>query len=437
MAKWFSQLRSVPAEKMQDAALTPQQMQLLGAIDFSKSSGDAWGKIGKEGVLRYMQDSLKKNYGTDDLSKFRYVENAGVPGGYSLDWEGRQPARFDFKDSIKKAGLQFGTMTAGGGEDPRVLAASGGSGDGLGNRIAPMNAAESLNFGQTWEGKGGTGFAFFRKPDGSVGIKTGGLQSNDKGDIISALGVLGAAFGAQALAGASGAAGGAAAGAAEGAAAAGAAEGAAAAGALDLGGGLAMTADGAITGTTMAGGAGMSGAALDATIAGSGLGYTGPTSFGVLDQEVLAKYGMQSGVGINNGVTFGVVDQAAIASAKGNLAAGAGGLAPAGGGGGGAAPPATPPSGLGSGPITGSKLGDMLLKQGASAALSGLIASGGSEAPSAPSSGRSPESITKAVSEMPDPIAQQRARKRSLTEQLGRRGRASTIMTKPSGRLGG
>jgi hypothetical protein len=424
MAKWFSQLRSVPAEKMQDAALTPQQMQLLGAIDFGKSSGDAWGKIGKEGVLRYMQDSLRKNYGTDDLSKFRYIEDKGAPGGYRLDWEGRKPVTglvSAFGDSARSMGI---TMGAGAGD------ASDGGG------LQAMNPSDALSFGATWEGKGGTGFNFFRKPDGSVGIKTGGLQSNDKGDIISALGVLGAAFGAQALTGASGAAGGAAAGAAEGAAAAGAAEGAAAAGALDLGGGLAMTADGAITGTTMAGGAGMSGAALDATIAGSGLGYTGPTSFGVLDQEVLAKYGMQSGVGINNGMTFGVVDQAAVASAKGNLAAGTGGIAPAGGGGG-SAPPATPPSGLGSGPITGSKLGDMLLKQGASAALSGLISSGGSEAPSAPSSGRPPESITKAVSEMPDPIAQQRARKRSLTEQLGRRGRASTIMTKPSGRLGG
>jgi hypothetical protein len=43
---------------------------------------------------------------------------------------------------------------------------------------------------------------------------------------------------------------------------------------------------------------------------------------------------------------------------------------------------------------------------------------------------------TKAVSEMPDPLAQNRARKRSLVEQLGRRGRASTILTSPSGRLG-
>jgi hypothetical protein len=429
MAKWFSQLRSVPAEKMQDAALTPQQMQLLGAIDFGKSSGDAWGKIGKEGVLRYMQDSLKKNYGTDDLSKFRYVEDKGAPGGYRLDWEGRKPVTglvSAFGDSARSMGITMGP----------------GSGEGAdGGGLQAMNPSDALSFGATWEGKGGTGFNFFRKPDGSVGIKTGGLQSNDKGDIISALGVLGAAFGAQALAGASGAAGGAAAGAAEGAAAAGAAEGAAAAGTLDLGGGLAMTADGAITGTTMAGGAGMSGAALDATIAGSGLGYTGPTSFGVLDQEVLAKYGMQSGVGINNGgMTFGVVDQGVAANAR-NLLPAAEGLAPAGGaaggGAGGGSTPAPAGGGLGSGPITGSKLGDMLLKQGASAALSGLISSGGSEAPQPPSTSRSPESITKAVSEMPDPIAQQRARKRSLTEQLGRRGRASTIMTKPSGRLGG
>lgn len=272
-------------------ALTPQQQQILNAIDMANSSGDAWATLGPEGVLAYMQDSLRKNYGTDDLSKFRYVPVEGVPGGYGLDWEGRQQnVPFDFKQTLRNAGLRFGTMTAGGGEDPRVLNASGDSGDGLGNQIALMNAAEGLNFGQTWEGKGGTGFAFYRKPDGSVGIKTGSLQSNDKGDIISALAVLGAAFGAQALTGAAGGAGAAAgtAGAAEGAAAAGAAgaggAGAAAgtAGLVDLGGGLMMAADGSIVGTTLAGGAGMSGAALEGLISGAGAagtaGVTGAVS---------------------------------------------------------------------------------------------------------------------------------------------------------------
>jgi len=39
----------------------------------------------------------------------------------------------------------------------------------------------------------------------------------------------------------------------------------------------------------------------------------------------------------------------------------------------------------------------------------------------------------KPVTEMPDPLAQQEAKKRALTEQMARRGRASTIMTAPSG----
>jgi len=41
---------------------------------------------------------------------------------------------------------------------------------------------------------------------------------------------------------------------------------------------------------------------------------------------------------------------------------------------------------------------------------------------------------------MPDPLAQESARKQALTEQLARRGRASTILTDAgggSGKLGG
>jgi hypothetical protein len=44
------------------------------------------------------------------------------------------------------------------------------------------------------------------------------------------------------------------------------------------------------------------------------------------------------------------------------------------------------------------------------------------------------------VTGMPDPLAQEAARKKSLIEQVSRRGRASTILTEnsnPSGRLGG
>lgn len=38
---------------------------------------------------------------------------------------------------------------------------------------------------------------------------------------------------------------------------------------------------------------------------------------------------------------------------------------------------------------------------------------------------------------MPDPLAQQEAQRRKIAEQLGRRGRASTILTSPSDTLGG
>lgn len=43
-----------------------------------------------------------------------------------------------------------------------------------------------------------------------------------------------------------------------------------------------------------------------------------------------------------------------------------------------------------------------------------------------------------AVKEMPDPLAQQEAMKRKIIEQTARTGRASTILTSPSGgKLGG
>jgi hypothetical protein len=429
MAKWINKTRAVPAETLQEASLTPQQRQLLAAVDFSNSSGDAWGAIGKEGVLRYMQDSLKRGYGTNNLSDFRYIEAPNVPGGYMLDWEGRQAPVADFKQLLKAGGRSIGWV----GGSP-----AGDSSDGSAMTLA--NPSEGLNFGATWEGKGGTTFGFYRKPDGSVGIRTGSAQSNETGDIIAMASILAGGY----FAGTAGAAGQAAGSAAGSAAGTAAAEGAATAGMVDLGGGLAMTADGAITGTTMAGGAGMSGAAVDGVISGATLGgYTGPTSFGVIDPEIAARYGLNSGVGFNNGgMSFGVLDQGIAANAR-NIAAGAGGMVPAGGAGGGGG--GTTGGGAVEGGksvidklgslTTGNKLGDMVLSSAASSALGKLIASDAPEMPALTE--RKPESITKAVSEMPDPLAQQRARRRSLTEQLGRRGRASTIMTRPSGRLGG
>lgn len=69
----------------------------------------------------------------------------------------------------------------------------------------------------------------------------------------------------------------------------------------------------------------------------------------------------------------------------------------------------------------------------ASAATSTLL--GGLLAPDAP---EPPQMKQTSITAMPDPMAQEKARKRSTIEQLSRRGRASTILTQPSGgRLGG
>jgi hypothetical protein len=193
---------------------TPWQQQIGNAIDYSSSSGGAWDAIGRDGVISYIGDSLNKAYGTNDLSQFRYVEDAGAPGGYRLQWGGMQ-APTGLTGALRQGALSTGLLMG---------APSGNGSDG--SSMTAGNAADALGFGATWEGEGGTGFNFYRKPDGSVGIKTGGLQSNETGDIIAALAILGGGYmaGTGALGGA--AAGGA--GAAEGAAAAGAAEGAAA-----------------------------------------------------------------------------------------------------------------------------------------------------------------------------------------------------------------
>ena len=79
-----------------------------------------------------------------------------------------------------------------------------------------------------------------------------------------------------------------------------------------------------------------------------------------------------------------------------------------------------------------SKLGDTAINAGASAAVSSLL-SPKRNSSNAPSAEKLPPLIG-----MPDPLAQEEARKRALIEQMSRRGRASTIMTQPSdGRLGG
>jgi hypothetical protein len=313
-------LKTATAPAPFQSSSAPWQQQLAGAIDFGNSSGDAWNTIGKDGVINYMGDELQQNYGTRNLSDFRYIEDASVPGGYRLDWQGRKPAT-GFLSGIKDATRSFGVTT------------SGVAGDGSDGGLTPMNPTDALSFGATWEGKGGTGFNFYRKPDGSVGIKTGGLQSNDKGDIISALAVLGAAFGAQALTGASGAAGGAAAGAAEGAAAAGAGS-AGTAGAVGSGAGF--IGEGALSGIgawdatlaaspswTAAGG--MAGGAA-AGASGGGGGGAATTGGGFVGE------GAASGIPAWDG------------AAGSGVAGGAGSVGGLGGGGsGGAAPTGTPP----------------------------------------------------------------------------------------------
>jgi hypothetical protein len=278
----------------------PWQDQLAGAIDFGNSSGDAWNTIGRDGVIDYMGNELQENFGTRNLSDFRYIEDATAPGGYRLDWAGRKPVT-GFLGAIGDAARSTG-ITA--GSD--------------GGQLEAMDPSKALSFGATWEGKGGTGFNFYRKPDGSVGIETGGLQSNDKGDIIAALATLagGYALGTGLAAGTAGAG------------AAGAAEGA-------VGSGAGFVGEGALSGvgawdaalaaspswTAGAAGAGAAGAA------GSGGGGAATTGGGFVGE------GAASGIPAWDG--------AAGSGVAG--AGGAGGTATMGSGGSGGATAGTPP----------------------------------------------------------------------------------------------
>lgn len=190
-----------------------------------------------------------------------------------------------------------------------------------------------------------------------------------------------------------------------------------------------------------AAGAGAAGAGAGAgagsgagAIAGQGITYTasGAPVFGVVDTAIM-------GPGISftaaGAPVFGVVDTAIPGVVSGPVGTAAGGAAAAAGGGGGAG---SSKAGLGS--IFGSKLGEQALGAVASTAVGKLLGSGAEAMPPPPTIPKDPPKAaakTKAVSEMPDPQAQQRARKRSVIEQLGRRGRASSVMTTGSGRLGG
>lgn len=109
---------------------------------------------------------------------------------------------------------------------------------------------------------------------------------------------------------------------------------------------------------------------------------------------------------------------AAEAGTAGAVAAGAaetGGAAAATSAGGAAA--------AGTGSLTGSALGDLALVQGGTAVATSMLA------PKPPTAG-------KAIP-MPDPLAQEQAKRQAVIEQMARRGRASTILTSPGNSLGG
>ncbi len=186
------------------------------------------------------------------------------------------------------------------------------------------------------------------------------------------------------------------------------------------------------------GGAGAAGAG-----AGAGLSYTsgGAPIFGVVDTSIPLGQGISYTA--SGAPVFGVVDTGAAEAAKA-AAAGAGGAGAGGGGGGGG-------TGAGAGVTKAGgqlglskvidKLGGSLLSAGVSSVVGSLMSPKEDAQPpsatAAPGLNNPNQATTKAVSEMPDPLAQQRSRKRSIVEQLGRRGRASTVLTSPGGRLGG
>lgn len=413
MAKWLSQLRSVPKEKIASAApLSPLERQIFEALG-PQQSGAAWGELGPRGVVSEMANKLRE-YGINDLGQVSWGETQNLQPVITGD-DGRKFVMMQGDVPRYLSPQELGQVQGQGGEE--FLRASDGMQSLQVEGYKPNNTSIfktgnvgglASDFGTTWAGKGGTGFQFTRDPEtGKVRIGSFAKDSNDKGDIMGFLSVLGAAFGAQALTGAGGGAGAAAGGAGE----------AAAAGAADIG----MASFGQV-------------GIPSAIPAGAGYGSLGVTGLSAPVSTFGAGFG---GGAIGSGLAASLAASGAEAAASGTAAGGGGG---GGAGGGGATPPATPPGGpLGTGSITGSKLGDAILTKGAGMALTSMLTPDAPDAPrpQATPSGKSPEAITKAVSEMPDPLAQQRARRRSLTEQLGRRGRASTIMTKPSGRLGG
>jgi hypothetical protein len=179
------------------------------------------------------------------------------------------------------------------------------------------------------------------------------------------------------------------------------------------------------------------------------------TTFGVVDTAAVGAAGLGTGLsvatgagldlaatGVGEGLTAGVGEGAALAAPTvgeglglsptlaaqgfsaglGSLGAGAAGGAAAGsllGGSSGGA--ATTPAATGAGTGLVNTLKNAAIGSVASTAVGSLLAPKPKLPPLKPE-------VT-----IPDPLAQQAAQKRSLTEQVARRGRASTILTSPGG----
>jgi hypothetical protein len=194
----------------------------------------------------------------------------------------------------------------------------------------------------------------------------------------------------------------------------------------------------AAAGAAGAAGAGAGSGAGAGAIAGPGITYTasGAPVFGVIDTAIMGPGISYTAAGTP---IFGIVDTSVMPGAGGALTSGAAGAGAAAGGGGAGAGAGAGATKAGLGALSG-KLGEQALGAAASAGVSKLLAGGADDMPPPPTLPKdTPKAAakTKAISEMPDPVAQQRARRRTLIEQLGRRGRASSVMTTGSGRLGG
>jgi hypothetical protein len=238
-------------------------------------------------------------------------------------------------------------------KDPaRWLGMSQVDGNNGWTRLIP-NATGGRRFGNGFAGDGGTQYYVDYDPGNKkFKFSTKGIATSDKEAIMGALASVGLVVGAAGIGGALGGAG-AASGTTAGGVAGGTAGGTAAgtAGLIDLGGGLAMTADGAIVGSTMAGGAGMSGAALEGFISGAGLGGSGAMGAGAAGMTDLGgglSMGADGAITGATGLNPSTLSNAGLMESFGAGGSGVAGVGGAGGGGGsggagGAAPTGTPP----------------------------------------------------------------------------------------------